>query len=105
METAVVARTHTPFACVRVILDSPTRSISAGWLQPRNALLRPALWPEMLWLAVHAPAVRLEGGPGCFSGAVRALPMTPTRHLVISIHDVAPPFETDIRAIFSAWIG
>jgi len=55
META---RWHSPpgrLAAVRVILDTPRKSISEQWLNSRKAMVRPELWLEMGWLAVHAP--------------------------------------------------
>jgi hypothetical protein len=42
-------------AAVRVILDTPEREISPEWLDPARAMLRPMLWPQLLWLAGNAP--------------------------------------------------
>jgi hypothetical protein len=42
-------------AAVRVVLDTPLREISADWMHPPTALLRPRNWPEALWLAATAP--------------------------------------------------
>jgi hypothetical protein len=42
-------------AAVRVILDTPHREISDDWMQPARALMRPANWPEAVWLAREAP--------------------------------------------------
>ncbi len=39
---------------VRVILDTPTRELSAAWLHPVRALMNPLLWPQALWLARNA---------------------------------------------------
>jgi hypothetical protein len=41
-------------AAVRVVLDTPLREISADWMHPPTALLRPRNWPEALWLAATA---------------------------------------------------
>ena len=42
-------------AVVRVILDTPSRELSAAWLTPERAMLNPLLWPEAFWLARNAP--------------------------------------------------
>jgi hypothetical protein len=42
-------------AAVRVILDTPLREISADWVSPLRAMLKPRNWPEALWLALEAP--------------------------------------------------
>jgi len=42
-------------AALRVILDTPLREISADWLSPARAMLKPWNWPEALWLAREAP--------------------------------------------------
>lgn len=60
METAVLAKRVPRFATVRVVLDSPDRSISNRWTDPRRAALKPALWPELLWLTYAAPAYALR---------------------------------------------
>ncbi|HEU5424732.1 MAG TPA: hypothetical protein VFU72_14400 [Nitrolancea sp.] len=60
METALLPD-KLRIATVRVILDTPQRPLSARWLKP-TAALRPALWPELLWLARHAPAYAYRAG-------------------------------------------
>jgi 4-hydroxy-3-methylbut-2-enyl diphosphate reductase len=55
METALVAENRARFATVRVILDSPRRSISDDWEDPLQAIVTPSLWLELLWLAEAAP--------------------------------------------------
>ena len=42
-------------AAVRVLLDTPERELSDGWLQPWSFLLRPAMWSDLPWLAAEAP--------------------------------------------------
>ena len=53
METAALAATR--IAAVRVILDTPQRELSAEWLHPMRALLRPSNWAQAFWLAREAP--------------------------------------------------
>ena len=55
METAIVARSGVAFVSVRVVLDSPDRPISSEWLQSRTAMLKPQLWPELIWMTIFAP--------------------------------------------------
>lgn len=56
MEAALLAeRARGRFAVVRVILDTPRRSISDRWEDPWKAISTPALWPELAWLAGAAP--------------------------------------------------
>lgn len=43
-------------ATVRVVLDTPSRPISERWTHAAGAMLRPGLWPELVWLASRAPA-------------------------------------------------
>jgi hypothetical protein len=42
-------------AVVRVVLDTPGRELSTAWLRPAAALLRPAAWRELPWLAREGP--------------------------------------------------
>lgn len=54
-------------AALRVILDTPLREISADWVSPARALLKPRNWPEAFWLAREAPrnaalAARIAAG-------------------------------------------
>ncbi|MDQ2741586.1 MAG: hypothetical protein M3Z66_04720 [Chloroflexota bacterium] len=60
METGLLSRRVSRFATVRVILDSPARSISGDWLSPDRALMRPTLWPELLWMMGAAPLFSLR---------------------------------------------
>lgn len=43
------------FACVRVVLDTPERELSGAWLTPLRALLQPAAWPDLPFLATEGP--------------------------------------------------
>jgi Phosphorylase superfamily len=43
-------------AAVRVILDTPLNELSADWLNPASAMLKPWNWPQAMWLGRHAPA-------------------------------------------------
>jgi hypothetical protein len=60
METGLLAGRNIRVATVRVILDSPERSISEQWVSPARALLQPALWGELLWLCRSAPRYALR---------------------------------------------
>jgi hypothetical protein len=60
METGLLAGRNIRVAAVRVILDSPERSISEQWVNPARALLQPALWGELLWLCRSAPFYALR---------------------------------------------
>lgn len=55
METALLARTASRMAAVRVVIDSPARELSPLWESPRRAAARPWLWGEAAWLARTAP--------------------------------------------------
>lgn len=55
METALPAARGACVATVRVILDTPGRELGSEWQQPAMALLRPALWRQIFWLARTAP--------------------------------------------------
>ncbi len=46
---------NAPLAVLRVVLDTPERELSADWLNPGRAMLRPRNWPQMMWLARAAP--------------------------------------------------
>ncbi|HXZ99799.1 MAG TPA: hypothetical protein VEK76_05565 [Candidatus Binatia bacterium] len=62
METALIAPTGAPLGSLRVILDAPSREVSAGWSSPRRAGVDPRRWSEMAWLARRAPAYALLAG-------------------------------------------
>jgi hypothetical protein len=53
METGRVEAAR--LAAVRVVLDTPDRELSPEWRQPLRALLRPACWAELPWLATEGP--------------------------------------------------
>lgn len=55
METGLLAAQGWRVATVRVILDSPARSIAADWERPMRALTQPRLWKELFWMAGAAP--------------------------------------------------
>ncbi|HEY1680914.1 MAG TPA: hypothetical protein VGF98_04710 [Candidatus Tumulicola sp.] len=54
METALLR--SDAVAAVRVVLDTPERELSADWIRPTTAMLRPWNWPQALWLARFAPS-------------------------------------------------
>lgn len=64
METGLLAGQGLRVATVRVILDGAQNPISAQWLTPLGALLRPDMWPDMWqelwWLCRAAPAYSLR---------------------------------------------
>jgi len=60
METGLLASDGWAVATVRVILDTPSRSIGEDWERPMSALLRPRLWRELFWLARTAPQYSLR---------------------------------------------
>lgn len=60
METGLLAEAGLRVATVRVILDSPSRDIAAGWMHPAHAVLQPTLWGEFLWLCRAAPLYSLR---------------------------------------------
>jgi nucleoside phosphorylase len=60
MESAVIAHSFARVAVVRVILDSPSRPISAEWEHAARAVTKPRLWAELMWMAVHAPRYALR---------------------------------------------
>jgi len=53
MESGLI--TAPRMAVIRVVLDTPLRELSADWLRPATAFLRPKNWPEAWWLAREAP--------------------------------------------------
>ncbi|MEO6834890.1 MAG: hypothetical protein ABI231_03170 [Candidatus Tumulicola sp.] len=53
METGLIYAPRV--AAVRVVLDTPGRELSADWLRPVTAMLRPWNWPQAAWLAREAP--------------------------------------------------
>jgi nucleoside phosphorylase len=53
METGLLRAARV--AAVRVVLDTPGRELSADWLDPLRAMLKPQNWVEALWLAREAP--------------------------------------------------
>ena len=53
METGLLAAARV--AAVRVILDTPQRELSTDWVNPIRAMLKPANWPQAVWLAREAP--------------------------------------------------
>ncbi|HTK10453.1 MAG TPA: hypothetical protein VL485_24995 [Ktedonobacteraceae bacterium] len=60
METGLLAGQNLRVATVRVVLDGPAHEISADWLCPTRALLRPQLWHELFWLSRMAPCYALR---------------------------------------------
>lgn len=50
METGLLAVRTFRVATVRVVLDTPQRTLSREWLRPGRAMLHPALWSELFWL-------------------------------------------------------
>jgi nucleoside phosphorylase len=83
METGLLADQDLNVATVRVILDTPDRSISEEWERPGKAVLQPRLWSELLWLAWAAPLY-----------AVRA-----ARVLNAGLERMAPPCAEDRRGL------
>lgn len=55
METALLASTGAPLGSLRVVLDAPSREMSARWSRPALAALDPRRGGETLWLAARAP--------------------------------------------------
>jgi hypothetical protein len=53
METGLIEARRV--AAVRVVLDTPEKELSADWLRPATAMLRPRNWPQAVWLAREAP--------------------------------------------------
>jgi len=53
METGLVQAARV--ACVRVILDTPARELSAAWEHPARVFFRPDAWLDIPFLARQAP--------------------------------------------------
>ncbi|HEY8312608.1 MAG TPA: hypothetical protein VIG51_00420 [Candidatus Baltobacteraceae bacterium] len=53
METGLIDASR--LAAVRVVLDTPSRELSADWAHAASALLRPRNWPQAVRLARDAP--------------------------------------------------
>lgn len=53
METGFIKARR--LAAVRVILDTPTHELSEAWLRPAQALFRPRIWPQAVWLWREGP--------------------------------------------------
>jgi hypothetical protein len=68
MESAHWARNTNRFACVRVVLDTASHSISEEWLTPGRAVWQPRLWSELLWMGGHAPWYALRAARIVASG-------------------------------------
>jgi len=62
MESARAAATAHRFGVLRVILDAPSRELSAAWADPGRAIRNPANWGEAIWLAVTGPRYSLRAG-------------------------------------------
>jgi hypothetical protein len=62
MESAAAAESAQRFAVLRVILDTPSRELSAAWAEPARAIRRPANWNEAIWLGINAPRFALRVG-------------------------------------------
>jgi hypothetical protein len=78
METGLLAERSFRVATIRVVLDSPLQDISPLWQRPWLALLRPQLWPQLLWLGHAAPrysvqaARALQAGLGALPESIRS---------------------------------
>jgi hypothetical protein len=53
METGLLSAPRV--AAVRVVLDTPLRELSADWINPLAAMLKPWNWPQAMWLGREAP--------------------------------------------------
>lgn len=53
METGLLRASR--IACVRVVLDTPSREISPAWLHPLRALLQPSAWRDLPFLMREGP--------------------------------------------------
>jgi adenosylhomocysteine nucleosidase len=62
MESAGAAETAQRFAVLRVILDTPSRELSAAWAEPARAIRQPSNWSEAIWLGINAPRYSLRVG-------------------------------------------
>jgi hypothetical protein len=45
-----------------VILDTPSRELSAAWAAPARAIRQPSNWSEAVWLGINAPRFALRVG-------------------------------------------
>ena len=52
METGLIHAKRV--ACLRVVLDTPDREISAAWLRPWSIIVRPDVWGEIGWVSREA---------------------------------------------------
>jgi len=62
MESAGAAESAQRFGVLRVILDTPSRELSAAWAEPARAIREPANWGEAIWLGINAPRYSLRVG-------------------------------------------
>jgi hypothetical protein len=62
MESAAAAEASERFAVLRVILDTPSRELSAAWAEPARAIRQPSNWSEAIWLGFNAPRYALRAG-------------------------------------------
>jgi hypothetical protein len=62
MESAAAAESAMRFAVLRVILDTPSRELSAAWAEPARAIRQPSNWSEAIWLGINAPRFALRVG-------------------------------------------
>jgi hypothetical protein len=62
MESAAAAEIAQRFGVLRVILDTPSRELSAAWAAPARAIRQPSNWGEAIWLGIHAPRYALRVG-------------------------------------------
>jgi hypothetical protein len=62
MESAAAAASSERFGVLRVILDTPSRELSAAWAAPARAIRQPSNWSEAVWLGVNAPRFALRVG-------------------------------------------
>ncbi len=74
METGLLVAPRV--AAARVVLDTPDRELSADWITPLWALLKPWNWSQAVWLARVAPraatrAARVAAGAQGIRGQMR----------------------------------
>lgn len=74
METALLAERGLRVASVRVALDSPDRSIDAGWERASRAFWRPSLLMELVWLSRYAPRYALRAAAVLNAGLAHLSP-------------------------------
>ncbi len=60
--SAAAAESAQRFGVLRVILDTPTRELSAAWAAPTRAIRQPANWSQALWLVINAPRFAFRVG-------------------------------------------